>query len=85
MGRARARWLARERYRAAKARKPDVPMQADIVAIVAIVAIATLGRAWQILFAYRQGVRRLRALRRRRAEIELFDRLERCMQSDRVE
>jgi hypothetical protein len=30
-------------------------------------------------------VRRLRALRRRRAEIELFERLERCMQSDRVE
>ena len=54
---------------------PDIQVQAH----------ATLGRALQILFAYRQGVKRLRALRRRRAEIELFERLARCMQSDRVE
>ena len=71
--------------RAEKARGMGRERATDSVIIVAIVVIAALGRAWQIFFAYRQGMRRLRERRRQRVERELFDRLERSMQSDRVE
>ncbi|MBD5633506.1 MAG: hypothetical protein IAI49_03405 [Candidatus Eremiobacteraeota bacterium] len=60
-------------------------MQADLIAIVIIVALATAGRVWQIVFAYRQNVRRRSERKRQFEERELFDRLERSMQSDRVE
>jgi hypothetical protein len=60
-------------------------MHAESLVIIVIVAIATAGRIWQIVFAYRMAAARSRERQRQRAERELFERLERCMQSDRVE
>jgi hypothetical protein len=60
-------------------------MQADLVIIIAIFALATAGRLWGVVSGYRRSVGRLREQRRQYAEAELFERLERCMQSDRVD
>jgi len=74
-----------ERYRSGEGRTPRSPMQADVVIIIAIFALATAGRLWGVVAGYRRSVRRLREQRRQYAEAELFERLERCMQSDRVD
>jgi len=60
-------------------------MPADLVIVIAIVTLAAVGRGWRLAAARRRLRRVLRARRHRRAEMELFERLERCMQSDRVE
>jgi uncharacterized membrane protein YqjE len=60
-------------------------IQADFVALVIVIALATAGRIWNLTFSYRQAALRLRERRRLLAERDLFERLERCMQSDRVE
>jgi len=60
-------------------------MPADLVIVIAIVTLAAVGRGWRLAAARRRLRRVLRTRRRRRAEIELFERLERCMQSDRVD
>jgi hypothetical protein len=60
-------------------------MPADLVIVIAIVTLAAVGRGWRLAAARRRSGRVLRTRRRRRAEMELFERLERCMQSDRVD
>jgi hypothetical protein len=60
-------------------------IQADFVALVVIIGLATAGRVWNLVFLYRQAALRARERRRALVESELFERLERCMQSDRVE
>lgn len=61
------------------------PVPPDSLVIAAIVSVAVSFRIWQLAFAYRRSIERLRARRRARLEHDLFARLERSMQSDRVE
>jgi hypothetical protein len=64
---------------------PNSALHAELVALGAVVAVATVSRVWQFAALYRQSARLAQERRRRDGERALFARLERCMKSDRVD